>query len=65
MHAGNLFDRARSRLSGEIATNLLYSHAKAAAINNNVGPMVTVSSVKAVNNTVIPSTTGYEATDGQ
>jgi hypothetical protein len=62
---GNIVDRACSSLSGDIATDLLYSHASAAAINKKVGPMTTSSSARTVNNTLIPLTVENEATRGQ
>ena len=56
VHKGNLADSPRSRLSGEMATDLLYSHANAAAIRRKVGPMTTLSSVKVVNSAATPPT---------
>ena len=58
---GNLVDSPRSRLSGEMETDLLYSHANAAVIRRRVGPMATFSSVRVVNSTVTPPTVENEA----
>lgn len=65
VHKGSLADSPRSRLSGEMATDLLYSHANAAEIKRKVGPMTTVSSVKVVSSTVTPPTVENEAKSGR
>ena len=65
VHAGNLVDSPCNRLTGEIATDLLYSHANAAAIRRKVGPMTTFSSVRDVSSAVTPPRVENEAMDDQ
>jgi len=65
VHEWNLVDSPRSRLSGEMATDLLYSHANAAVIRRKVGPITTFSSVKVVNSTATPPTGEKEAKGGR